>query len=240
MVRQLLNYYNKIARLLYPDNAVCVACGALRVDDPARHLCRACAEKLIPLEPPFCPRCGAPGWAMMCQACWAFPPDDLDGRVSAYHYEGTARLLVRALKYTNVEPAAKALAMGMKTVLPPERYDALVPVPLYWRRERQRGFNQARILCQALSPAIGLPLLDALDRVRPTKTQTRLTHEERSENVKGAFVVRAAVKGQSLILVDDVMSTGATAVTCASALKKAGAASVLLLAAARTQKHMDG
>ncbi len=230
---------DRILALLYPPGACCIACGALRVDDPARALCKACLEKLVPLQPPFCPSCGQTGWAVLCPDCAAKKPDALDARAAAYPYADTGRALVRALKYGRVEAAAQALASGMLPLFPKEPIDGLVPVPLHKRRQRRRGFNQARSLCEALSRETGVPVLDALTRQKSTKTQTRLTREGRKENVQGAFQVRLPVDGLSLLLIDDVMTTGATAVSCAKALKEAGAARVKLLAAARAKLYRD-
>ncbi len=230
---------DSVRRLLYPDDAVCIACGALRVDDTERHLCRACAESLAPLAPPFCPRCGKSGWATECPDCLTRKPDALDTRASAYAYGGAARQLVRALKYSAVAPAADALAAAMVQALPIGRVDALVPVPLHRRRQRVRGFNQAALLCAALSAHTGLPVLDALIRPRATQTQTRLTREGRAENVRGAFEAALPVSGLSLLLVDDVLTTGSTAISCAEALKAAGAAWVILLTAANAHENGD-
>ena len=235
----MATFSDTIARLLYPENAVCIACGALRVEDTARHLCSECADALIPLSPPFCPRCGASGWAMECPDCTARPQDALDQRISAYAYRDTAFLLIRALKYTNVECAAEALAPGIAAALPPDAYDALVPVPLHKRRKTQRGFNQAYALCEALSKHTNLPVLDALTRNKPTKTQTRLSREGRLTNVRGAFSINAEITGRSLLLVDDVLTTGATALACAETLKAAGAVSVTLATAARVSEQED-
>lgn len=232
---------NIISGLLYPQDAVCIACGALRVDTPGYGLCRKCAEALVPLEGPFCPRCGKQGWDMVCPECQIGQPDALDGRVAAFAYGETARGLVRALKYGSVITASKALAEGMGTVMPEGPFDVMVPVPLHKKRARQRGFNQAEVLCEALSQRNAPPILHALLRDRATRTQTRLDKKKRSENVKGAFVINpdTSVTGLSILLVDDVLTTGATAVACAEALKAHGASKVVLIAAASAQVDME-
>jgi ComF family protein len=229
--------------LLFPRGAICISCGALRVDAAAHGLCRDCEEALVPLSPPFCPHCGRPGWSITCPDCMAALPTALDARIAAYAYRGTAEALVRALKYQHVEQAARALVDGMITCRPPGHFDALVPVPLHRRRMRQRGFNQAETLCWALSKATGLPIWPILTRTLPTKTQTRLSREQRQANVRGAFatgpVELATLRGASLLLVDDVMTTGATAESCAQELKAAGAARVVLWAATRAGLYED-
>lgn len=230
----------KITSFLYPKDAICITCGALRVDNTAWSLCAACTEDLKPLEPPFCPRCGRPGWGMVCPECQMLPTDALDARCSGYFYDGTARKLVRALKYQGIAHAAEALADGMANVLPDGAFDALVPVPLHRSRQRVRGFNQAMLLSTALSKRTGLPVLEAVKRLRRTTTQTRLSRDMRAQNVAGAFEVHADVQGLSLLLIDDVLTTGATALACAGALKASGAARVVLWTAARADLSQDG
>jgi len=222
----------KIINIFYPPNAICIACGALRVDD-ARQLCARCAEDLQPRTPPFCPRCGKSGWVMECPDCALLKPDAMDGRRAAFLYRGAARRLVQALKYSSIAAAAEALARGMARVLPEERFDAIVPVPLHWVRQRQRGFNQAELLGDALSTLCGIPAKNALTRTRATQTQTQLDREDRAANVKAAFSVCAAINGFSILLIDDVLTTGSTANACAAALKAAGAEKVVMIAAAQ-------
>lgn len=148
--------------------------------------------------------------------------------------------MVRALKYGSVSSAAAVLADGMEKAVPPGRFDVQVPVPLHSMRERQRGFNQARLLSESLSRLTGIPTVDALIRIRATQTQTRLSREDRAENVLGAFQLRMPVEGLSILLVDDVLTTGATAVSCAEALKEAGARGVWLITAALANAGLDG
>lgn len=228
-----------IRDLLYPRDAGCIACGRMRVDEAAWGLCHACAQALVPLEGPFCPRCGSPGWMLTCPECAIRPLDALDGSVAAYEYAGTAAALVRALKYRSIAPAVEALADGMASVAGDRAMDALVPVPLHRSRERRRGYNQSTLLSEAVSLRTGLPILHALLRERPTRTQTRLSHDERAQNVLGAFCCVQPVQGLRLLLIDDVLTTGATAVSCAAALVQGGAAEVRLLAAARAGAHTD-
>lgn len=229
-----------IVRLLYPRDAVCIACGRLRVDDSAWGLCRDCLAALVPLVGPMCPRCGQPGWAFECPDCAIKPSDALDARYSALAYDGTAARLVRALKYGSVERAADVLGHYMLRALPGDAYDSVVPVPLHKSRLRRRGFNQAALLSAYVSEHAGIPLLHALTRDKKTYTQTALMREMRRENVQGAFSAMLPVKGLSLLLVDDVLTTGQTALACAEALKAAGAKRVALLAATRAGIPVEG
>ncbi len=116
-----------------------------------------------------------------------------------------------------------------------EEWDGFVPVPLHRLRKRERGFNQAEELALGLSEATEIPLLQPLQRVVATRQQALLTRAQRWENIRGAFSLapKADVKGKRLILIDDVLTTGATVETCARVLKKAGAAEVAVLTVAR-------
>ena len=223
---------NKIISVFYPPNTICIACGALRVDD-ARQLCAQCAKDLRPRTPPFCPRCGKSGWSMECPDCSLLAPDALESRRAAFLYQGTARRLVQALKYDCVSAAARALAGGMAEVLQEKSVDAIVPVPLHWIRQKQRGFNQAELLGDALSALTGIPVRNALTRNRATPSQTTLTKEGRAANVKAAFTLNLPVDGLSILLIDDVLTTGSMANACAETLKAAGVAKVAMIAAAQ-------
>ena len=196
-------------------------------------LCAACRE---PLDHPT--------RGAVCQACWtaAVPPGALGCdalppvitlATAIGPYEGRLRDIIHALKYDPRPTIAKHLARRMReagdAVL--AGADVAVAVPLHPSRQRGRGFNQAR----SLAVHLGLPLSDALVRTRRTETQADLPAERRHANVHGAFAVRpqSIVDERVVVLVDDVRTTGATLVACASALLDAGAAEVRALTAAK-------
>ena len=224
-------FWGALCALLYPRGACCVACGALRTDDEAGLLCRECREELASPLPPRCPGCGAEGWKTLCTDCSAKLPRDFLVSCAPYAYAGAAGSLVRRLKYDCEREAAEPLADAMSACLPEEPFDALVPAPLNRLRERERGFNQSQVLCEAIGRRTRLPVLDALERVRYTKTQTHLSAEEREKNVANVFRCRENVAGLRVILVDDVRTTGATAKSCVRTLRDAGAERVILLTA---------
>ncbi|HML46195.1 MAG TPA: double zinc ribbon domain-containing protein [Clostridia bacterium] len=217
--------------LLFPKDCVCLGCGRLLVDDAERQLCSDCAEALRPLEGPRCPVCNAPTeGGGLCKACVRLPDIARVPGSAPYAYADTAQALVHALKFQQVRIAAVPLALGMLEILPKD-FDNLVPVPLHRRRERERGFNQARLLCEALAERGGPPVLDALVRARATKPQSKLPEAERWKNLVGAFyepftvlgdLATQPVAGKRLILVDDVRTTGATTAACAEALYAGG------------------
>lgn len=156
-------------------------------------------------------------------------------------YEGTLRELIHLFKYGRMKPLVKTLAAHLAAALPRDRrFDLVVPMPLHWRRQWQRGFNQSELLARATARRSGIPMVNAVRRTRATAAQAGLSNAGRRENVAGAFRVRKprAIEARRVLLVDDVMTTGATASACALALKRAGAKSVALLALARVDRRL--
>ena len=150
-------------------------------------------------------------------------------------YEGVGKEIVHALKYRGytrlVEKlAAPLLSEALRGTAP---FDAVVPVPLHRSRLRKRGFNQAALLAQGLAGRVNAPASDTLQVVRITRDQVELSAAERRANVAGAFVAKARTPGR-LLLVDDVLTTGATLSACASTLLRAGAAEVHAVTLCRT------
>ena len=154
-------------------------------------------------------------------------------------YEGTLRELIHLYKYGCMRPLGKPLGRLLALALPRDQsFDAVVAVPLHWRRQWDRGFNQSELLARSIARSWGIPLAHAVRRRRATRAQAGLSNNRRRKNVAGAFVARGgAVRGLRLVLVDDVMTTGATASACASVLKRAGAQSVTLLTLARVDRR---
>ncbi len=158
-------------------------------------------------------------------------------------YQGELRQLIHLFKYGQVRPLAKPLSSLLLRALPPEhKTDVLVPVPLHWRKRWQRGFNQAGLLAREVSRHTGLPCVNALQRARGSVSQTGLSPHERRSNVARVFTVAQTekVRGRRVLLVDDVLTTGATADACAQALRSAGATAVSVLALARAERRRGG
>ena len=156
-------------------------------------------------------------------------------------YEGTLRELIHLFKYGRMKPLAGTLAGYLASALPrDQQFDAVVPMPLHWRRRWQRGFNQSELLARRTARRCGIPMVNAVRRTRATAAQAGLSNARRRENVTGAFHVKKpnTVEGRRILLIDDVMTTGATASACALALKRAGAGSVTLLALARVDRRL--
>jgi ComF family protein len=148
------------------------------------------------------------------------------------------RKLIHLYKYGRIRTLARPLSDFLAHALPlDERFDCIVPVPLHWRRRWKRGFNQSEFLARALARRSGIPMVKALARSRSTKAQAGLSNHARRQNVMKAFRARP-VPGKRILLIDDVMTTGATATACALALKRAGAARVALLTVARADRRL--
>lgn len=163
-----------------------------------------------------------------------------DAAFSYGEYEGVLRKLIHLLKYGRVLPLAGPLGAFLSSALPrTERYDAVVPMPLHWTRRWGRGFNQSEVLARALSSRIGVPVRNAVTRKRRTPAQAGLNNSERRTNVVGAFSVKkgSELAGQHVLLIDDVLTTGATASACAAVLKRAGAKRVTVLTLARVDRR---
>ncbi len=223
-------------------------CAACDVRVPAgQPLCTPCTASLVELGP-ACPRCAEPlaaPPAVECARCatagTAWP---LEAAIAPWRYGSELGRAIRRLKFGRRPELARELAPlvapFLSAVVRAGEIDLLVPVPLHWRRLAGRGFNQAQMLAAAARRMAGIEVpieTGSLARVRPTAAQTGLTAKEREQNLKGAFVVPRRrvreVAGRRVLVVDDVITTGATVAAAARALRKAGAAAVIAFAVAR-------
>lgn len=226
------------------DLALPPLCAVCREPVQGRGLCPACWSKLSFITRPYCERLGIPfvydpGPGILSMQAIADPPAYRRAR-AAVRFDEISRALVHALKYADRLDLApmmgRWIARAGRELL--AEADALVPVPLHWRRLWARRFNQSAMLAAAISNQTGLPIAaGALKRVKPTAQQVGLSRTERTANVQGAFRVppdgRAVVTGRRLVLVDDVLTSGATVDGCVRALLRAGAANVDVLVFAR-------
>jgi ComF family protein len=233
----------RAARLVL-DIALPTLCVACREPVAGVGVCAGCWAKLSFIAPPFCPRLGIPfvydpGPGLLSMEAIADPPAYARAR-AAVRYDEVARTLVHALKYhdrTDLAPAmGRWMARAGEELL--GEADVLIPVPLHWRRGWSRRYNQSGALARAIERQSRVPVArDVLRRIRPTQQQIGLSRSQRASNVQGAFKVLAekahAIEGRRVVLVDDVLTSGATADACARALLRARAAQVDVLVFAR-------
>jgi ComF family protein len=242
-LRSAANAARSVARVAL-DLALPRLCAVCREPVEGQGLCPACWSKLSFITRPYCERLGIPfvydpGPGILSMEAIADPPAYHRAR-AAVRFNDISRALIHALKYGDRLDLApmmgRWLSQAGRELLGDA--DALVPVPLHWRRRWARRFNQSAILAAAVSAASGVPIAtDALKRVKFTAQQVGLSRSERAANVQGAFRVppagKAEVAGRRLVLVDDVLTSGATVEGCAKALLRAGARTVDVLVFAR-------
>lgn len=234
--------------LIFP--ALCPLCQTPLGADRRDPLCGSCWSAITRLGRPRCHRCGAapplaPTFddlsepalpAPPCAVCAADPPP-YDYARSAALFEGALREALHAFKFSGKRALARPLgdlAAEHCAATLAEAIEAVVPVPLARERERERGFNQAELLAQRVARRLGVPLRPRwLWRVRPTRPQSDLAASERRANVRGAFRASSRVSGCHVLVVDDVLTTGATLGECARALRDGGARRVGVLTVAR-------
>lgn len=214
--------------------------------EAAGNLCASCFSQLRQIGRPHCECCGVPFAhaldAGLCAGCVGERPG-YDVARSAWVYNEVSGALVTSLKFRDrtagLDAYAAAMARAGAEVL--QGADIIMPVPLHWRRLMHRRYNQSALLMYALAPYVRGAVMDVrnLRRVRHTVPQTRLKGADRLKNVKGAFAVRdeSVVRDRVVVVVDDVMTTGATIEACTRALKEAGAREVRVLTLARTLRE---
>lgn len=240
--------FGTLANLLYPP--ACLLCHA-RLPAPrdplpaaARVICGPCARDMPRSGRPVCAVCGVglPGAfdaRVRCASCRASPPPFEMAR-APWRYTGAAQDALRQFKYDGRRWIGRWLAEEMavtaRASLPVAEVSLVLPVPLFWLKRRLKGRNPAEELARAVARSLEKPCAaQALRRVRWTATQTRLSSRQRLRNVRRAFAARERrLRGSTVLLIDDVLTSGSTAGACAQALKQAGASRVFVLTAART------
>ena len=222
----------KLLLLLYPNR--CMLCDRVLVYGQKASMCGHCVEMV-------------PSYAVESRKIVISAVSDLDGVYSAFRYSGHMREAVLRFKNRGMKEYALSMGALMKNAEWPEDFSEVirdagffVPVPLHRSRRKERGYNQAEALAQALSGQYGKPMSTALTRKKKTVHMYNLPKSDRSQNVHGAFTISdsSIFRGKNVILVDDIYTTGATAEECARILKAAGAGRVYLLTFTVAGSHL--
>lgn len=212
----------------------CLLCGS---DSGASLLCPACAADL-PMPPSACcPQCAdQTTYGERCGACLKEAPH-FDQAIAVFRYDFPVDRIIHALKYGHQLAVAEWLGMRLAELIAPGE-KLILPLPLHSDRLSDRGFNQSMEIARALGNCLNLPVdRSSLVRNRATPPQADLPLKERHKNVRGAFECTADLTGKTILLIDDVMTTGATLNECARVLKLHGAAHITVAVAARALKH---
>lgn len=208
--------------VLFPERVRCLCCARGLTGEEEDGVCPACAGALLALG------------EAEAAARRAAPVPGIDYVRAAFPYEAQARTLILRLKFERVRAAAEPLARAM-AALPGGEEELLVPVPTTARRLRERGFNQAALLASRLGETLGMPVAEALVRRDDAPAQSLLSAQARAANLSGSMEADGRAAGKRILLIDDVYTTGATAGEAARALRAAGARSVSVFAAARSE-----
>jgi ComF family protein len=214
-----------LGEMLFP--ARCAACGT-----GTWPVCARCSELVGVLVPPWCARCGRPSEdpVDVCSDC---PPPEIDTARAAFLYDGPVSRAIKGMKFAGWRALAEHLGAAMAEVWDGGAVDAITWVPLSRRRRARRGFDQAEILAGAVAPRLEITATGLLDRIRDTPAQARRRGRDRRVALHEVFRATGSAP-ERVLLVDDVLTTGATSAACAAALKLAGARRVLVLTAARS------
>jgi ComF family protein len=225
--------------LLYP--AYCPLCEASLELKRLRFVCAGCLEQMEHVEPPWCLRCGEP-LEIPDDLCARCAPEKIsfDRARSFGIYDGPLARLIQLLKFQTERALVRELAPLLAHVFEREGLADLVTgitfVPMSGRSQQARGFNQSELLARRLGRLVHKPVFTALWKLRETRPQVELSGQERLNNLQGAFAPRGPAVCQSVLLIDDVYTTGATVKECSRALRRAGYERVYVLTLARTRK----
>lgn len=234
-----MNSINHLLNLLFPSK--CPVCGDVSDSFLYNPICTACWESTERYSGPACKICGIPttsNQTITCESCIKIRPPF--SQVLYYGiYEGVLREAIHLLKFNGIKRLSKPLG-HLLSKLPVPKADAIVPVPLHNKSLIKREFNQTAIIGRYLSKKLNIPMmLNALRKIKETPPQTDVTGKERLKNVKNAYSASEEIKGLDLLLVDDVITTGATVMECSRTLMNAGANSVTVIALARSMPKQN-
>lgn len=231
----------KFFNILFPRDIKCLVCKEELSHNTLYSICDKCMDSLPFIRGKICLRCGQPlsNEANYCLRC-KNNKFEFKANRSVFTYRGAIRKLIKNLKYDNMKYLAKTFSnfIASEIMNYSVNFDMVVPVPLSERRRKIRGYNQAYLLCKSLQDKLHFDVReDVLIKIKHTPSQAYLSVEERRKNLEGSFKVvdKSFVKGKTILIVDDIYTTGSTMNECAYTLKKAGAKEVYCM----TLAHAD-
>ncbi len=227
---------NLLKELVFPN-----ICGVCLKNKPIHiGICKECRSNMPTIPQPACVGCGGTLDSIidLCQEC-LHNPRPWGKAYAVYAFSGFPRQIILRLKYGGDIACAKILAQVIFTQWPSStfshHYDLIVPVPLHWFKKMQRGFNQSELIASEMSELYHIKYMNLLSRIKWTRSQTSLSRRKRRQNLKRAFLVKQTINlaGKSVLLIDDVLTTGSTLTACAQKLIAAGCGRVDVLTIAR-------
>lgn len=238
MNEKLKLFLDKVSNLIFPNNFKCIFCGGEIFDDNPLRCCKVCEHDLPYIDGKICECCGTKMVKSLADYCIKCKdtPRFFDNARAVFEYVDKVSAVIKRYKTANAKYLAKPLAMFLA-----KKYfeldwsvDSVVFVPLHPNAERKRDFNHAKLLAEEFCKISNLPLDQNLIKVKDTKKQTDLDYLGRQSNIEDAFKYKGECAGKNMLVIDDVLTTGATANTIAFELKRKGAKHVYVLTVART------
>lgn len=229
-----MKYFANLLNLLFPSK--CPVCNNKSDSAAYNPICTKCWKTIERYSGPACSICGLPALSehtLSCEQCIKDEPH-FSGVLYYSIYDGVIREAIHLLKFKGIKRLSEPLGALLSELTIPEA-DGIVPVPLHKNTLLKREFNQTALIGRYLSKALKIPLMTgALEKIKETPMQTELIRKDRLKNVKNAYTASEDVKGKRLLLIDDVITTGATVRECARTFIKAGAEKVTVIALARS------
>jgi len=231
LVTNFFGVLNNFLNILFPEE--CPMCKRQSTDHVTAPICTECWQGILPYQGPGCQKCGRPlvsDYAIVCEECIVDEPSFK--RAASYGlYEGTLKKAINLLKYYGIKRLSHPLSdFLLHSGIP--KVDAVIPVPLHEKRLRHREFNQSALIANHIAKRAGVSLiLDCLIKAKDTAHQVGLHSKERRRNIKNAFKIKNhhLIKGKKILLIDDVITTGATIRECSRVLAKAGAGDIYVM-----------
>lgn len=234
--------FDSFLELIYPEKNTCFICEAYDESIGDKYICPDCEKRIKKLLPPLCVKCSKPidynSPNNLCREC-AGSKRHFEISRAPYAYEGLIKKAIYSYKYYNKPYFYKFFGNCLVNYMKSNNYtgfDCIVPVPLHPSKMRKRGYNQSELLARHISEKLSIPYVDALKRTKKTLKQSVQSKEGRRKNLKDAFAVKSSAKkviNSSVLLVDDIYTTGTTADECSKALVKYGAGKVYVITIAR-------